>query len=69
MFALAPLEDLIVMKLFASRPLVIHDAEAVAVRQKRLDWSYIEECRHSYSGLGYIRCRKSLGRAQRMVEQ
>ncbi len=31
------------MKLFASRPLDIHDAEAVAVRQKRLGWSYLEE--------------------------
>jgi len=37
-------EDLIVMKLFASRPLDIHDAESVALRQKsRLDWDYIEE--------------------------
>jgi hypothetical protein len=36
-------EDLIVLKLFASRPLDIHDAESVAVRQKQLDWNYIEE--------------------------
>jgi hypothetical protein len=37
-------EDLIVLKLFASRPLDIHDAESVAIRQKdRLDWDYIEE--------------------------
>lgn len=37
-------EDLIVLKLFASRPLDIRDAESVAVRQKgRLDWRYIEE--------------------------
>lgn len=36
-------EDLIVLKLFASRPLDIRDAEGVAVRQKgRLDWPYIE---------------------------
>jgi len=35
-------EDLIVLKLFASRPLDIRDAEGVAVRQKdRLDWRYI----------------------------
>jgi hypothetical protein len=37
-------EDLIVLKLFASRPLDILDAESVAIRQKtRLDWDYIEE--------------------------
>lgn len=37
-------EDLIVLKLFASRPLDIHDAESVAIRQKnRLDWDYVEE--------------------------
>jgi hypothetical protein len=36
-------EDLIVLKLFASRPLDIRDAEGVGVRQKgRLDWQYIE---------------------------
>ena len=36
-------EDLIVLKLFASRPLDLHDAEGVAIRQKnRLDWTYIE---------------------------
>lgn len=35
-------EDLIVLKLFASRPLDIRDAEGVAVRQwGRLDWQYI----------------------------
>jgi len=37
-------EDLVVMKLFASRPLDIHDAEGVAIRTRgQLDWSYIEE--------------------------
>jgi hypothetical protein len=36
-------EDLIVLKLFASRPLDIRDAEGVAVRQGRLDWQYIED--------------------------
>ena len=37
-------EDLIVLKLFASRPLDLRDAESVAIRNKgRLDWSYIEE--------------------------
>jgi hypothetical protein len=37
-------EDLIVLKLFASRPLDIRDAEGVAARNaKRLDWSYIEK--------------------------
>lgn len=37
-------EDLIVLKLFASRPLDIHDAESVAIRHKDdLDWNYIEE--------------------------
>ena len=37
-------EDLIVLKLFASRPLDIRDAEGVAVRQKgQLDWRYIED--------------------------
>jgi hypothetical protein len=37
-------EDLIVLKLFASRPLDIRDAEGVAVRNtERLDWSFIED--------------------------
>ncbi len=37
-------EDLIVMKLFASRPLDIRDAEGIAIRNRgRLDWRYIEE--------------------------
>jgi hypothetical protein len=37
-------EDLIVMKLFALRPLDIRDAEGVAIRnRKQLDWRYIEE--------------------------
>lgn len=37
-------EDLIVLKLFASRPLDLRDAEGVAVRQHdQLDWLYIEE--------------------------
>jgi hypothetical protein len=37
-------EDLIVMKLFASRPLDVRDAEGVAIRHKdELDWRYIEE--------------------------
>jgi hypothetical protein len=36
-------EDLIVMKLFASRAIDIHDAEGVSIRNRgRLDWSYIE---------------------------
>lgn len=37
-------EDLVVMKLFASRPLDIRDAEGVAIRHGReLDWRYVEE--------------------------
>jgi hypothetical protein len=37
-------EDLIVMKLFASRPIDVRDAEGVAIRNRgRLDWKYIEE--------------------------
>jgi hypothetical protein len=36
-------EDLIVLKLFASRLIDIHDAESVVARQQRLDWKYIEE--------------------------
>jgi hypothetical protein len=37
-------EDLIVMKLFASRAIDIRDAEGVAVRHdKALDWPYIEQ--------------------------
>jgi hypothetical protein len=37
-------EDLIVMKLFASRRLDIWDAEGVAIRNRgRLDWGYIRE--------------------------
>jgi hypothetical protein len=37
-------EDLIVLKLFALRPLDVRDAETVAIRQKgHLDWRYVEE--------------------------
>ena len=37
-------EDLIVLKLFASRPLDVKDAEGVVIRnQDQLDWRYIEE--------------------------
>jgi hypothetical protein len=37
-------EDLIVMKLFALRPIDVRDAEGVAIRNRgRLDWPYIEE--------------------------
>ena len=37
-------EDLMVMKLFASRAIDIRDAEGIAVRNdKTLDWGYIEE--------------------------
>jgi hypothetical protein len=37
-------EDLLVMKLFASRAIDIRDAEGVAVRHnKTLDWRYVEE--------------------------
>lgn len=37
-------EDLIVLKLFASRPLDVRDAEGVAIRHHdHLDWNYIEE--------------------------
>jgi len=37
-------EDLMVMKLFASRPIDIRDAEGIAVRHDRtLDWRYVEE--------------------------
>ena len=37
-------EDLMVMKLFASRAIDIRDAEGIAVRhEKALDWRYIEE--------------------------
>jgi hypothetical protein len=37
-------EDLIVLKLFASRPLDIRDAEGVAARNAdQLDWAYIED--------------------------
>jgi Nucleotidyltransferase of unknown function (DUF6036) len=37
-------EDLIVLKLFASRPLDIRDAESVAMRNHgHLDWAYIEQ--------------------------
>lgn len=37
-------EDLLVLKLFASRPLDIRDAEGVAVRHKgQLDWRYVED--------------------------
>ena len=37
-------EDLVVLKLFASRPIDIHDAEGVIIRHKNtLDWRYIED--------------------------
>lgn len=37
-------EDLVVMKLFASRPLDVVDAQGVVLRHgKRLNWAYIEE--------------------------
>ena len=37
-------EDLMVMKLFASRAIDIRDAEGIAVRNdKTLEWSYVEE--------------------------
>jgi hypothetical protein len=37
-------EDLIVPKLFASRPLDIRDAESVAIRNRgHLDWAYVEQ--------------------------
>ncbi len=37
-------EDLMVMKLFASRPIDIRDAEGIALRNdQKLDWRYIEE--------------------------
>ncbi len=37
-------EDLMVLKLFASRPLDLADAEAMAIRNRgQLDWGYIEE--------------------------
>ncbi|MGA3025267.1 MAG: nucleotidyl transferase AbiEii/AbiGii toxin family protein [Bryobacteraceae bacterium] len=37
-------EDLVVLKLFASRPLDVRDAEGVALRHgDRLDWRYIED--------------------------
>jgi len=35
-------EDLVVLKLFASRPLDISDAEGVVLRNKQLDWNTIE---------------------------
>ncbi|MEO8596206.1 MAG: nucleotidyl transferase AbiEii/AbiGii toxin family protein [Candidatus Solibacter sp.] len=36
-------EDLMVMKLFASRAIDIRDAEGIAVRQRTLDWHYVKE--------------------------
>ncbi len=37
-------EDLVVLKLFASRPLDIRDAEGVVVRHRaQIDWAYVEE--------------------------
>lgn len=36
-------EDLLVMKLFAFRPLDLRDAESVALRNRgRIDWEYVE---------------------------
>jgi hypothetical protein len=37
-------EDLLVLKLFASRPMDVRDAETVALRQHgQLEWDYVEE--------------------------
>jgi hypothetical protein len=37
-------EDLVILKLFASRPLDIHDAEGVVLRNAaNMDWSYVED--------------------------
>ncbi len=37
-------EDLLVMKLFASRPIDVRDAESVVIRQgNKLDWPYVED--------------------------
>jgi hypothetical protein len=37
-------EDLVVLKLFASGPIDIRDAESVVIRNKKtLDWLYIED--------------------------
>ena len=37
-------EDLLVLKLFASRPIDVRDAETIVTRNGRtLDWAYIEE--------------------------
>ena len=37
-------EDLLVLKLFACRPMYLRDAETVALRQRgRLDWNYVDE--------------------------
>jgi hypothetical protein len=36
-------EDLVVMKLFASRPIDVRDAETVIIRNPMLDWGYIEQ--------------------------
>ena len=37
-------EDLIILKLFALRPLDLRDAEGVVARNKgHLDWAYVEE--------------------------
>ena len=35
-------EDLMVLKLFAFRPRDVLDAETVAIRQRTLDWKYVE---------------------------
>jgi hypothetical protein len=37
-------EDLLIMKLFASRAIDVRDAEGVAIRNRgRLDWTYVQE--------------------------
>lgn len=47
-------EDLIVMKLFASRAIDILDAEGVAIRNRgKLDWAYIEQQLHPLAELKY----------------
>jgi hypothetical protein len=47
-------EDLVIMKLFASRPGDIRDVEGVAIRNRgRLDWGYIEEQLRPLADLKY----------------
>jgi Nucleotidyltransferase of unknown function (DUF6036) len=60
-------EDLIVMKLFASRPGDIRDVEGVAIRNRgHLDWGYVEE---QLRPLADLKCEPEILRAMERLRE